>query len=115
MSMTDIENLRYAQTRGKILVILAEDYRAAMTSTGNLVSALDLLGYSISDDSLIFHLRYLEDSGYVKIWRTQDMAGYRRDRLTGGARPEDIRFVRLLPAGLQLIDGVRTEDPMVKF
>lgn len=115
MNMRELENIRYAETRGKILIVLAEDYTTSMTSTGTLVSALDLSGFSISPESLRFHLTYLEAQGYVKLWRSMDMPGYRRDRLEGRAHPEDIRFAKLMPPGLQLVDGKRVEDPMVSF
>jgi DNA-binding transcriptional ArsR family regulator len=114
-SMHELENLRYAEIRGKILGILAEDYISRMTSIGTLVGALDLRGYSLSEDKLTFHLTYLEDSGYVRIWRTQDMPGFRRDRMLASASPDDIRFAKLMPAGLQLIDADRPEDPKVRF
>lgn len=110
-----MENLRHAQARGKILQILFEDYAREMTSTRNLIGALDLVGLSISEDSFAVHMTYLEQQGYIRVWRTQDMHGFRRDRLFGSARPDDMRFAKLLPKGLQLVDGECAEDPKVKF
>lgn len=112
-NMTDIENLRHAETRGKLLAILAEDYSSRMTSVATLTAALDLRGFSLTEDRLAFHLTYLEDSGYVKIWRTRDMPGYRGDRDRGA--PDTMRFAKLSPRGLQLIDGNCPEDPKVRF
>ena len=114
-NMRELDNLRHAEVRGKILTLLAEDYISNMTSVGTLVSALDLAGFSLREESISWHLRYLEDSAFVKLWRTRDMPGYRRDRLSSDASPEDIRFARLLPKGLHLVDGEREEDPKVKF
>ena len=114
-SMSQLENLRYAEIRGKILSILAEDYTSRMTSIGTLVGALDLRGFSLSEEKLAFHLTYLEDSGYVRVWRTRDMPNFRGDRGSGDGSPDNIRFVKLMPAGLQLLDADRPADPKVRF
>ncbi len=113
-SMNEMENQRYALTRGKLLVLLAEDYTSSMTSVGALAGGLDLSGFPITKESLTFHLRYLEDQGYVKVWRVSDMPRFRHDRLEAG-RPDDVRFAKLQPKGLQLVDGLIPEDLMVKF
>lgn len=110
--MTDLENLRHAEARGKLLKLLAEDYTSRMTSVGTLRSALDLCGISVT--KIDFHLTYLEDSGFVRLWRTKDMPGFRADR-HGEGNPDAIGFAKVTPRGIQLIDGNIPEDPKVKF
>lgn len=112
--MSEVENHRHAETRGKLLNILAEDYNTPMTSVGTIARALDLRGYPLTIEALNFHLNYLADSGYLKLWRSKDMAGFRRDRASFDSA-ECIRFAHLLPKGVQLIDGDIAEDPKVTF
>lgn len=114
MSMAEIEKQRHASQRGDIIRVLCEDYRSTMTAVGNLSGTLDSLGTSISMESLCFHLTYLADSEFIKIWRTRDMPGWRTDRSNRGSA-DDIRFAKLLPRGLQLLDGICAADPGVKF
>ena len=106
---------RLALRRGSVLRMLVEDYRAEMTSVRSLLGALDALGESTSAEDLAFDLKYLADAGYVQVWRNRDMPGWRNDRESALGRPEQIRFARLQPKGLQLIDGHTAEDPQVKF
>jgi hypothetical protein len=114
--MTDVDLMRHAAARGSIIRTLSEDYTAAMTSVRNLLGALDLQGISLSQADLEFHLSYLADSGYVQIWRTRDLPGYRNDRrVRDWMKPDSIMFAKLLPKGLQLLDGRIAEDPLIKF
>lgn len=115
MSMSEMENLRHAETRGKLLSILAEDYTRNMTTIGTLAGALDASGFSLTEDKLHFHLLYLEDSGYIRLWRNADMPSFRSDRGFSNATRDTIRFARLTPRGLQLVDGDGAADPKVKF
>ncbi len=112
--MADIENARHAQERGTILRTLKEDYVREMTSVKSLVRALDAQGISLSQEGAGFHLIYLADQGYVKIWRAKDLPQFRRDRLLF-VKPDAIMFVKMLPKGLQLLDGAIPEDPAVAF
>lgn len=112
--MSDLDLARYARERGEILRTLKEDYSARMTSMLTLLRALDVLGVSLAPEGLGFHLQYLEEQGYVRVWRAKDMPGYRRDRASSG-RPDDIKFAKLSAKGLQLIDGLIVEDPAVAF
>jgi|GEM_PF-3415481 len=114
MSMLAIEIHKQARRKGDIIRILYEDYTSAMTSVGSLAGALDMLGESVSPDSLQFHLVYLAQQSYIQIWRVRDLPGWRRDRI-GVGPAEQIRFAKLLPRGLQLLDGNCPEDPQVKF
>jgi hypothetical protein len=113
---TDVERARHMRERGDILRTLKEDYRSEMTSLRSLLGALDAQGMSLAPEGLEFHLTYLEAQGYVRLWRAKDMPGYRRDRHgRNWQKPDAIQFAKLLPRGLQLIDGQVAEDPLVIF
>lgn len=116
MSMAEIEKQRLARRKGDILRILLEEYRSAreMTSIGNLIGTLDAIGEPVSPESIQFDLHYLSDQGYIRVWLNRDVPGFRKDRQNAGL-PTEIRFCRLVPRGIQLIDGNITEDPQVKF
>ncbi len=116
MTQAAVEQVRHAHERGDILRTLKEDYRAEMTATWSLVGALDAQGVSLSMEDLTFHLEYLAEQEYVRIWRQRDLPGARRDRRAAGWRaPATIIFAKLLPKGLQLMDGKIAEDPLVSF
>lgn len=114
MRPSDVDLMRYAHIRGDILRTLKEDYTAAMTSVRDLQGALDAQGTSLSREDLEFHLTYLADQEYVRIWRASDMPGFRRDR-PGLVKADTMMFGKLLPKGLQLLDGLVTADPAVRF
>ncbi len=107
-----MEDARHADERGSILNLLKQDYAQEMTPVGSLRRALDVLGYPMSQVNFDFHLTYLAESGYIKIWRQRDMPGYRPG---GFVNPAEIRFCKLLRLGLQLIDHNIPEDPKVTF
>lgn len=109
-----MEQARHAEEKGAILMALKEDYGAKMTSVKSLARALDLLGYPMRTESLQFALVYLADSGYVKIWRVEDLPGFRADRMTD-MRRDAVVFAKLLPRGLQLIDGQIEADRGITF
>lgn len=113
---TTAETVRYAGDRGEIIRALKETYTSEMTPLRTLLGTLDLLRVSLSQEDLEFHLTYLSDRGYVRIWRAREMPGYRRDR-RGPVwwKPETIMFAHLLPRGLNLLDGQVEEDPGVRF
>lgn len=115
MSMADTERMRHCEERGQIVRCLMQEYQKPMTSVGSLQGALVLLGWPMTLDSISFHLQYLSESGYVKVWRVRDMPGGARTDRTVRFDPEEIRFAKLLPRGLQLHDGAIVEDPMVRF
>ncbi|HEY3416298.1 MAG TPA: hypothetical protein VGM23_05380 [Armatimonadota bacterium] len=112
--MGELTDARHAQERGEILRVLKEDYGARMTTVLTLLRALDALGISLTPEGLAFHLEYLAEQQYVDVTRARDAPGFRRDR-AGSGRPEEIRFCKLRPKGLQLLDGRIEEDPMVTF
>jgi hypothetical protein len=112
--MADMQQLRHMQRRGAILRILAEDYTSAMTGTSSLLGALDMLGYPLSLESLQYHLTYLMEEGYISIQRMRDLPGWRSDREQVGS-PNTIRFARLSPKGLRLVNGSIPADPEVRF
>lgn len=112
--MAQVEQARHALERGGILSCLHGDYSSRMTSVNALQSAMDMLGYPMSTGTLAFHLHYLRDSGYLQIWTTRDLAGFRADR-AGSGDPETVKFAKLLPRGIQLIDGAVAADPLVRF
>ena len=114
MSMAELEHHRHAEERGNLLRLLKENYTTGLTTVGSLAGAMDMLGQSMSLESLRFQLQYLEDQGYVQLKRNRDMPGWRSDRIAMG-RADEVRFARLLPRGLMLIDGRVGEDPMVRF
>jgi hypothetical protein len=116
MSVQDLELARQAQQRGMILRILREDYAASMVSIGSLLRVLDSIGISISEPALSFHLMYMHQQGYLKIWRANEIAGYRTDRRGPfWVAPDTIVFAKLDARGLQLIDGDFPVDPKVAF
>ena len=112
--MEQLQNDRHAEERGIILRVLAEDYIRPMTSMGSLQRTLDALGHSLGMETLSWHLHYLSDQGYIRVWRTKDMPNFRTDRAYSGSA-EELRFARLLPLGAQLNDGVAPVDPKVRF
>jgi len=114
MGAAEIERARHAEERGAILLALHQEYSRSMTSVKSLSRALDLLGYPITREGLRFHLSLLADLEYTKIWRARDTAMWRADR-EHEMRADEIVFVRLLPKGLQLIDGAIAADPAVSF
>jgi hypothetical protein len=109
-----MEHARHAEERGAILQALRQDYRAQMTSVRSLARALDLVGHAMRPEGLEFSLAYLADCGYLRVWRAGDLPGWRTDR-QNDVRGDAIVFARLLPKGLQLIDGRTAADPSVIF
>jgi len=114
MPKTDLELARHAAHRGAILRTLKEDYGPEMTTLRVLQRALDVQGVSLSAEDLEFHLTYLSDQAYVSIKRARDLPGFRTDR-PGAVKPSAILMAKLLPSGLQLLDGLIPEDPSVTF
>jgi DNA-binding transcriptional ArsR family regulator len=114
--MTEAETARHAQVRGEIIRVLKEEYGGDMMTVRVLLRALDALGWSLSQEDIEFHLQYLADQGYVEVRRVRDTTGYRKDRvLQRGVKPATMVFARLLPRGIQLMDGLLAEDPSVAF
>ena len=109
-----MDRVRKARERGDILQMLKEDYTTPMTGVNVLRRALDSLNTCLSPDDLDFHLVYLFDQEYVRIWRRKDLPGFRRDRAQD-ADADQILFVRLTARGLQLVDGEIKEDQKVAF
>lgn len=114
MSASEMEKLRHAEERGKILQALQQEYGRAMTSVRSLVGAMDLLGFSMSGSNMQFSLQYLSDRGYVQIWRARELPSWRTDRANEN-NGEAILFAKLLPLGLQLIDGLTAASVGVRF
>lgn len=112
--MAEVEQARHAQERGAIIRTLKEDFRRAMTTVRVLLGALDAQGISLSPEGLAFHLEYLEGQGLAQISRAKGLPGYRRDRWPT-VKPETIIGAKLTAKGLQLLDGVIAEDPLVSF
>jgi hypothetical protein len=113
---TEIEKARHAHERGEIIRTLKADYSSEMTALSGLRRALDLQGISLSQQDLEFHLTYLEEQGYARVWRARDLPGHRLDRqVPGWMKAGTIMFAKLLPRGLQLLDGLVGEDPSVAF
>jgi len=114
--MTETERVQKSIERGEILRVLKESFTLTLTSVRTLQGALDALGISLSTEDLGFHLTYLAEQGYIEITRVKDLPGYRHDRpILGWEKPDAIRFARLRPKGLQLLDGLIPEDPSVRF
>ncbi len=116
MTIADMRQVRHTAERGDILRTLKEDYQAEMTTLRTLLSALDLQGTPLSQEDLEFHLTYLAAQGYVQVWRARDMPNHRADRRgRGWEKPSTMLFAKLLPRGLQLLDGAIPEDPQIRF
>lgn len=109
-----MEKARHAAERGNIIRALHEDYSSPMTGVGSIVGVLDVMGVAVSYEAMQFHLVYLSDEGYIQIWRNREMPGWRSDRVNAG-NPNQIRFAKLLPRGLHLLDGACAADPGVRF
>ena len=114
MPIDQMEEARHSEERGAILQALKRNYGRDMTSIKSLWRTLNAIGIATSISGLGFHLTYLSDQEYARIWRVRDMPGYRSDRYANGD-PEAIVFARLLPRGLLLIDGQIPADPKVIF
>jgi hypothetical protein len=114
MTADEMEQARHAEERGAILLALHQEYERPMTSVRSLSRGLDLLGIPLSRSGLRFHLALLHDLGYLRIWRACEVAGWRPDR-ENEVRADDIVFAKLLPRGLQLIDGRIPADVQVTF
>jgi hypothetical protein len=114
MSVSTMEQQRHAIERGRILQSLSQEYGRMPVMVATLLGALDALGYPMTPESMQFSLTYLADQGYVVVVRAGDTPGYRRDR-ANAVLPEAIVTARLLPRGLQLIDGAIAADPGVRF
>jgi hypothetical protein len=112
--ISEMDKARHAEERGEILKALHSDYSSRMSSVKMLGRVLFMAGQSITPGALQFHLSLLADSGYVKIWRAEEMPGFRPDRGME-SRGDVIVFARLMPRGLQLIDGQIPADPGVSF
>jgi len=112
--MLDVEHQRHAEERGAILRTLKEDFQREMTTVRTLLGALDAQAVTLSVAGITFHLKLLESSGYVRLTRARDLPGYRRDRWME-PKPDVIVGATLTPAGLQLLDGLVAEDPLIKF
>jgi hypothetical protein len=112
--ISEMDKARHAEERGAILKALQSDYARKMSSVTMLARVLFMAGQSITPGALQFHLSLLADSGYVRIWRAEEVPGFRPDRGTE-ARGDLIMFARLAPRGLQLIDGQIPSDPGVSF
>jgi hypothetical protein len=116
MGLNEMEQARHATEKGQILRCLAQEYGREMTSVRNLSGALDLLGTPMSGDALQFSLIYLAEQGLIRIWRGRDTPGWRSDReQRGSMSAETIVFAKLLPKGLQLVDGIGAEDLGIRF
>lgn len=112
--MAQVEQARHALERGGILSCLHGDYSSRMTSVTALQSAMDMLGFPMSNATMAFHLHYLRDSGYLRIWTVRDLPGFRADR-PGSGDPDAVKFAKLMPVGIQLMDGAIAADPLVRF
>lgn len=99
--------------RGKILQVLLEDYVTERTRIGMLIQALP----DRSPQEVYFDLTYLEQQEYVRVWRERDLELHRRDRMPDDDdwKPSDMVFAKLLPRGLQLVEGAIPGDPLVVF
>lgn len=114
MNFQNTEQLRHAAERGAILQVLQTEYGRSAVSTHTLLAALDALNHPMTLDSLQFSLTYLSDSNYIAVTRAKDAPGYRSDR-PGSVTPYTIITARVLPLGIQLIDGQAPVDVGVRF
>jgi len=114
LSITEMEEARHNLERGAILSALKQGYDQEMVSVASLSGTLALVGRPITRAGLAFSLGLLADLGYVRIWRARELPGFRADR-PSDVRPDEIRFAKLLPKGLLLIDGRVEADAMVSF
>lgn len=114
MSFQNTEQLRHAEERGRILQVLQSEYGRGAVTAHTLLGALDALNYPMTLDSLQFSLTYLADSNYIAVTRASETPGYRKDR-PGSLTPYTIVTARVLPLGIQLIDGQAPADVGVRF
>ncbi len=104
----------FLPTAGAILLALKQAYGRERVTLRELSGTLNLVGSPMTAESLQFSLSLLADSTYVRIWRAKDVGNWRPDRLND-VDPDTIVAARLLPRGLQLIDGNIQADPQVTF
>jgi hypothetical protein len=107
--MTQLDSERHNLERGLVLRALCEDYAREMTGVASLARSLA----PVSAESLNLYLTYLSQQGYVAIWRAREMPSFRDDR--AWLDPSAIVFAKLMPKGLQLLDGDLDSDPKVAF
>lgn len=114
MNVSDLELMRHAAEKGAVLTALAQEYAREMVSVRSLYGALEITGTPMSMEGLQWALNYLADSGYVRIWRLKDLPTHRADRMMPG-NVDTIVFAKLLPLGVQLMDGRAPADPGIRF
>ena len=109
------EQLSAAFERGYILKALREDYVREHTPVPLLLRSLPAI--TITLERMQFHLTYLEQQGYIRIWRERDLPTHRTDRISqdDDTMPDTIRLAKLLAKGLQLIEGGIQPDPLIEF
>jgi hypothetical protein len=110
----EMDEARHSQERGSILLALKAGYGRERVTLGELASTLNMVGSPMTAESLQFSLSLLADCEYIKIWRAKAVGKWRKDRVND-VDPDAILAARLLPRGLQLIDGQIEADPQVTF
>lgn len=110
----EMDEARHTQERGAILCALKQEYGGGMVPLRTLASALNLVGMPMTMDSLQFSLTLLADLGYVRIWRAEELGLWRADRANEIKR-DSIIGTKLLPRGLNLVDGRIAPDASVSF
>ena len=90
--------------RGLLLRVLVSWRMEWLPFSEMRIQLLRRLGYMISDDSLQFHLKYLEASGYAET-----------KRLRAGRADYELTTVRATPKGVDLIEGRLPADAGVAF
>lgn len=96
--------LRHEVERGEIIRYLAEAGFSPVTFRA-LISYLDYSGYSVTEEGLEFHLRYLTQKGFIKIEEERHKAGEK----------QRILFAEINPAGVDLLDQRKRGDTGIRF
>lgn len=99
------------EQRGRILVALERFFGASTAMASGL---FQLLNGALAQNDFNSHLKGLANSGYLEIFRADQMPGYAVKR-SDWLPPETIMFVKLLPIGFQLLAGKAPYDPTVQI
>ena len=111
------ERIRTTFQRGNILTALRAEFTREKTPAAVLFHTVASLVAGLTRNEFDDHLTYLEGKEYIRLWHQRDMEEERDDRQPSDrdVRSDDIRFARLLPKGVDLLEGSIPADPGIDF
>jgi hypothetical protein len=90
--------------RGLLLKVLVSWRMEWLPFSEMRIHVLRRLGYEVSDDQLLFHMKYLEAAGYAEL-----------KRLRAGRADYELTTVRATTKGVDLVEGRLPPDDGVAF